>query len=109
TISDPTSGSTIYYTTDGSTPTISSAVYSGAIPVAGPNTTETIKALAVKGGMTNSTVGSATYTILYQYQLTVNAGSGGTTSPSGTQAVNYGAAPSITATANTGYVFSNWT
>lgn len=54
-----TAGSTIYYTTDGSTPTTSSAVYSSAISVSSDNTT--IKALAVKAGYTNSDVGSATY------------------------------------------------
>jgi photosystem II stability/assembly factor-like uncharacterized protein len=109
-ITDSTSGSpTIYYTTDGSNPTTSSNVYTLAIPVTGPNTTETIKALAVKTGMADSTVASVTYTILYQYMLTVNAASGGSTSPSGTQAVNHGAATSITATPNTNYVFVNWT
>ncbi len=60
TISSTTSGATIYYTTDGSTPTTSSSVYSSAISV---SSTATIKALAVKSGMTNSEVATATYTI----------------------------------------------
>ena len=60
TISCTTSGATIYYTTDGSTPTTSSSVYSSAIPV---SSTTTIKAMAVKSGMTNSEVATATYTI----------------------------------------------
>jgi hypothetical protein len=59
-ISDGTSGATIYYTTNGSTPTTSSTVYSGAIPV---STTTTIEALAAASGDTNSAVASATYTI----------------------------------------------
>jgi len=60
TISDATSGATIYYTTNGTTPTTSSAVYSAAITV---NATETLEALAVKTGSSNSAVASATYTI----------------------------------------------
>ena len=60
TISCGTVGATIYYTTDGSDPTTNSAVYSEAIPV---STTTTIKAMAVKSGMTNSNVASAVYTI----------------------------------------------
>jgi hypothetical protein len=60
TISDGTSGTTIYYTTNGTTPTTSSTVYSGAITV---SATETIKAIAVETGFTNSAVGSAAYTI----------------------------------------------
>jgi hypothetical protein len=60
TISDSTSGATVYYTTNGSTPTTSSAVYSSAITV---SATETLEALATHSGDTNSAVGSAAYTI----------------------------------------------
>ena len=59
-ISCATSGATIHYTTNGSTPTASSSVYSTPIAV---NSTTTIKAIAVKSGMTNSAVAEATYTI----------------------------------------------
>jgi hypothetical protein len=60
TISDATSGATIYYTTNGTTPTTSSTVYSGPITVA---STETIQAIAEASGYTNSAVASSTYTI----------------------------------------------
>ena len=63
TIACATSGATIYYTTDGSSPTTSSSVYGASIPVAGNGTTMTITAMAVKAGMTNSAVATATYTI----------------------------------------------
>jgi autotransporter-associated beta strand protein len=58
-----TAGATIYYTTNGSTPTAASAVYATAISVP-VNTTLTIKAFAAKSGMTDSAVGSATYATL---------------------------------------------
>jgi hypothetical protein len=58
TISDM--GATIYYTTDGSTPTTSSAVYSAPIAVA---TTETIQAIAIASGHASSPVASAAYGI----------------------------------------------
>lgn len=61
TINCSTSGATIYYTTDGSNPTTSSNVYSSAISV---EETTTIKAIAVKDGMNNSSVAEATYTII---------------------------------------------
>lgn len=60
TISCETDGATIYYTTDGSEPTTSSTEYTSAIPV---SATTTIKAIAVKSGMNNSEVATATYTI----------------------------------------------
>jgi len=60
TISDSTAGATIYYTTDGSTPTHTSTVYSTAITVA---SNETIKALASASGFADSSVGSAAYVI----------------------------------------------
>jgi len=61
TIGDSTSGTTIYYTTDGSTPTTSSAVYSTPIPV---SASETLEAIAAGGGNASSAVGSAVYTIV---------------------------------------------
>ena len=61
TLSTETADATIYYTTDGSDPTASSSVYSSAIPV---SSTTTIKAMAAKAGMDNSSVASATYTIV---------------------------------------------
>ncbi len=59
-ISDTTANSTIYYTTNGSAPTISSTPYTGPITV---SATETIKAIAAATNYTNSAVGSAAYTI----------------------------------------------
>lgn len=50
----------IYYTTDGSTPTTGSTLYSGPVTV---SSSLTLKALAVKAGFTNSAIGSAAYTI----------------------------------------------
>ncbi len=54
------SDATIYFTTDGTTPTTSSSVYNGAISV---TSTKTIKAIAVKNGYNNSEVAEATYEI----------------------------------------------
>lgn len=59
TISCTTSGAIIRYTTDGSTPTSSSAQYTGAILI---ESTKTIKAIAMASGMNNSAIASATYT-----------------------------------------------
>jgi len=59
-ISDTTQGAIVYYTTDGSTPTPRSNVYSAAIAV---NQSETIRAIAVAGGYANSPIAAATYTI----------------------------------------------
>ena len=60
TISDTTPGSTIYYTTNGTTPTTSSAVYSSAIAI---NANTTLEALAIAPGFAQSAVASAAYVI----------------------------------------------
>jgi lysophospholipase L1-like esterase len=61
TIADSTPSSTIHYTTDGSTPTTSSTIYSGAITLAA---SATVKAIATASGFTQSAVGSASYTLM---------------------------------------------
>ena len=60
TISVATSGATIHYTTDGSTPTTSSPIYTGPIALIADHDD---RAMATASGMTNSNVASATYTI----------------------------------------------
>ena len=60
TITCATSGATIKYTTDGSNPSASNgSTYSSAITL---NASCTIKAIAIKSGMTNSSVASQSYT-----------------------------------------------
>ena len=61
TISCATSGASIRYTTDGTNPTASSTLYSSPIAV---SSTTTIKAVAMKSGMNNSAIASATYTFM---------------------------------------------
>jgi hypothetical protein len=68
-ISSTTSSASVRYTTNGTTPTpTTGTLYSGPITIA---STTTLKAIAYKAGMNNSSVTSATYTI--------NSSSGGTT------------------------------
>jgi phosphatidylglycerol:prolipoprotein diacylglycerol transferase len=62
-IGSPTEEAKIYYTEDGSTPTRDSEVYTKPIPVSGQGAEKTIKAIAVKEGMKDSKVATATYTV----------------------------------------------
>jgi hypothetical protein len=66
TISSGTSGATICYTVDGSTPTASAGTCTHGTTYSTPvsvSTSETVKAIASKSGFNDSTVGSAAYTI----------------------------------------------
>jgi hypothetical protein len=60
TITCGTSGAAIYYTLDGSTPTNASTLYSGPVAI---SASATLKAIAIKSGMTDSGVQSAAYVI----------------------------------------------
>ncbi|WP_256718129.1 chitobiase/beta-hexosaminidase C-terminal domain-containing protein, partial [Paenibacillus borealis] len=82
TLSSATSGAVIYYTTDGTTPTSSSTLYSGAITL---TSAKTIKAIAVKPGMTDSTVLSESYTITGQQVAAPTANPAGGEVASGTE------------------------
>lgn len=60
TLSDSTTGATIYYTTNGVAPSTSSAIYSGPISV---GASEVIEAVAVASNYTDSSLAKANYTI----------------------------------------------
>jgi N-acetylneuraminic acid mutarotase len=61
TISDATQYAAIYYTTDGSTPSTASTLYTGPITVL---SSETVTVIAVAGGTASSSPATAVYTIL---------------------------------------------
>ena len=76
TLSSSTIGSTIYYTLDGSDPSISNGVeYTSPISIngtIGKSIDKTIKAIAIKSGMLDSSIETFTYTInipLVEYEI----------------------------------------
>jgi len=71
TISCSTPGSTIYYTTNGATPTTASAIYTAPLLL---NTSQTVKALATAPSFAQSTVSSAVYTISGALSIRVSSG-----------------------------------
>lgn len=73
-ITTETEGASIYYTLDGTTPTNESTLYTEPIKL---TETVTVKAIAMKDGMSNSAMASATYTFLTEWEQPT-----GTTHPS---------------------------
>ena len=78
-ITTETVGSTIYYTTDGSTPTTSSTQYT--VPLTENISGVTIKAIAVKEGMITSVVGSNAVILQCAEPVIARSGNDGFTSP----------------------------
>src|SRR5206468_5252449 len=60
TLQDTTSGASIYYTLNGTTPSGASFLYRGAITL---STNTTVNAMGIKTGMTNSDMATAVFTI----------------------------------------------
>jgi len=77
TITDSTSGSTIYYTTNGNTPTTSSTKYTGTFTL---TSSATVKAIATASGFTASPVAFQIYTIQSNPITSVNDSGGFTAS-----------------------------
>jgi hypothetical protein len=61
-ISDETAAAQIYYTTDGTTPTAQSTLYSGPFTI---TVSTTVNAIAMAAGYTNSAVATAAYTLTF--------------------------------------------
>ncbi|MDF2935972.1 MAG: hypothetical protein K0Q90_1345, partial [Paenibacillaceae bacterium] len=77
TLSSATGGAEIYYTLDGGSPDRSSIRYTGPVPVSGnPGDAVTVKAIAVKPGMTDSAVMEKRYTISAAGDLPVTVEAG---------------------------------
>ena len=106
TISSTTDGATIYYTTDGTDPSSTNGtVYTAAIPV---STTTTIKAIAIKEGLLNSEIATATYTIVNKTEATVSISGEGVSN--GAKTVTYGTSPfTLTASADPAGTNGAWT
>ena len=109
TISCGTSDASIYYTTNGGTPSTSSTPYSGAISL-NTNGTTTIRAIAAKSGMTTSSEASATYTIALPRTVTLDA-EGGTCSETSVdeEAATYGTVTLPVASPSTDCDNEDWT
>jgi hypothetical protein len=94
-------GSVVHYTIDDPEVTPESAVYGGAIPIAGDGAARTIRAIACLNGYKDSPVAEASYTISYSWHAVGSAGFNGqgasrldlALAPDGTPYVAYNSTP----------------
>lgn len=108
-ITSSTTGATIRYTLDGTTPTAASTLYTGPVAVA---KTLTVKAIAMKTGYRNSAVASAKYTInLYTVMYDGNGANGGLP-PVDSKSYAKGATVTVAGQGSLvkdgGYMFNGW-
>ena len=103
-LSSATSGAVLYYTTDGSDPTVNSTKYTGPITI---NENTTIKVFGQAPGCTDSATAVISYKIGAVYTITASAGSGGTVTPSGAESVIQTGSKTYTIKPNSGYAIEN--
>ncbi|MEC9488114.1 MAG: chitobiase/beta-hexosaminidase C-terminal domain-containing protein [Halanaerobium sp.] len=108
TISCATSGADIWYTTNGDDPSpLNGTLYEDSAINVYRDTT--LKAIAIKEGMTDSTITTATYIINYTLSVTASPSAGGSVSVDPDQTTyKYNGSVKLTATANSGYNFGGW-
>ncbi len=98
TLSDSTPGAVIHYTTNGTTPTTSSAQYKAGTPLQIGSTTK-IEAIAVASGYSNSAVIGATYTISSASSVPQTLKISGTPATTATVGEYYSFTPTVVASA----------
>jgi hypothetical protein len=96
-ISDTTTGAAIHYTTNGSTPTASSTLYSGPVTIAA---TTTFNAIAISSGFAPSAVATAVYTITPTATPTISPAAGTYTSAQSVTLSDASPTPTIYYTTN---------
>lgn len=101
TLSTTTSEASIYYTTDGNTPTELSTLYTEPIPISSDTT---IKAITIKEGMSDSTVSVFSYTIVTSATISPTTATFNKASPHGVVAeITWGSASDVTGVTNGNY------
>lgn len=106
TISAQSQGTTIYYTTDGSNPTTSSAKYTAPFNV---NKNMTIKAICVASGYANSTVTSKDIKVMQSVDINPNGGMINGETDSKAETKDYGTTLDLIPTPPEGYDFAGFT
>ena len=98
----------IYYTIDGSDPTINSNLYISPVPIAGDESIILLKAVSKNPDKNLSGISVSSYSIDY-LELELSASGNGSVSPSGIHKVAQDSSFIATAIADSGYAFSYWT